>query len=315
MLIFADGLLGGERLALCSDEAQLHFPRIAALANGFGRFELNLRTIREMAYKGFTTPPGKESIAAWLKEYASRHLLFVYRTESGVPWGQWRGVTSNMLPRFKTAADKRSPEPPAQQLEAYDSAYHRQKDDSGDFLSMTEHFGNVPKTSEGFGTVPNLPAGEVRCGEVVGEVVGEERRKACAANAPGDPTSPKAHTARSNAQSGDPRHVPFKDQFFAYFKSNNGGHAPPWAGKEAKHLGEWLKSRPSTTPEEWETILRNRGASVVNHGEPLSQWVANATRYLSGALDKFGQVVTTQEHQPQRVSALDKVLGKGGYVQ
>ena len=120
MLVLPQGLLYGERLARCSDEAQLHFPRLAAITNGFGRIELNLRSIVDTAYAGFSMRPSREQLGAWLKEYVDAHLLFLYVAKDGTPWGQWRGIPDNMLPRFKTASDKRSPVPPTDALAKFD---------------------------------------------------------------------------------------------------------------------------------------------------------------------------------------------------
>lgn len=161
MLVLPRGLLQGERLAKCSDEAQLHFPRLAALTNGFGRIELNLRSILESAYSGFNAQPTRAQLTGWLKEYAAAHLLFVYQAPDGKPWGQWRGIPDNMLPRFKTAADKRSPIPPLEELAKFDEEYSSLRKASGDFLNVASDFGNVPKSSEGFGNVLNISVDEV----------------------------------------------------------------------------------------------------------------------------------------------------------
>jgi uncharacterized protein YqcC (DUF446 family) len=154
VIIYPQGILGGERLASCSDDAQLHFPRLVALGNGFGRMELNARAIIEAAYANFEHKPSREQLTRWLQEYAREHLLFIYTDFQGHPWCQWCGVPERMLPRFKTAADKRSPAPPAKALADYEEEYARAKKSSADFIDISEDFGNVPKASEELETFP-----------------------------------------------------------------------------------------------------------------------------------------------------------------
>jgi hypothetical protein len=147
VIIYSQGILGGERLSACTDDAQLHFPRLVALGNGFGRMELNAIAIIEAAYGNFERQPPREQLTQWLQEYAKQHLLFVYLDAQGYPWGQWCGVPESMLPRFKTASDKRSPTPPAEALASYEEEYARAKKSSADFIDISEDFGNVPKAS------------------------------------------------------------------------------------------------------------------------------------------------------------------------
>jgi hypothetical protein len=74
-------------LAVCSDEAKLHFPRLVALANGYGRMELNARRILQAAYGTFTQKPNRERLTSWFNEYAENHLLLAYTAEDGTRWG------------------------------------------------------------------------------------------------------------------------------------------------------------------------------------------------------------------------------------
>lgn len=184
MLIYPQGLLMGERLSTCSDEAQLHFPRLAALGNGFGRMELNARAIIAAAYANFERKPSREQLIRWLQEYARQHLLFIYADTQGHPWGQWCGIPERMLPRFKTAADKRSPPPPAGAFAEYEEEYARAKKSSEDFIDISEDFGNVSKASEESETFP-LGIG-IGVGIDIGKGEGEKR---CAPSAQSLPTS------------------------------------------------------------------------------------------------------------------------------
>jgi len=178
MIILPEGLLRGERLASCSDEAQVHFARILALANGYGRMELNAKTILREAYANFRVPPTHDDLAGWLREYARAHLLFIYKAEDGKPWGQWCGAPPQSLPKWKTAADRRSPEPNPSQIAAFMSEYAEKKrrasEESGDFLNIAEDFQSLPKTSEGFESL--LTGIGVGVGKGVGGGEGEKQK-------------------------------------------------------------------------------------------------------------------------------------------
>ena len=184
MIIYPQGILGGERLSACSDDAQLHFPRLVALGNGFGRMELNASVIIEAAYNNFECRPTREQLTRWLQEYARHHLLFVYLDAQGHPWGQWCGVPERMLPRFKTASDKRSPTPPTEALVSYEQEYARAKKSSEDFIDISEDFGNIPKTSEELKTFRLGIGIGIGVGKGIGVGVGEKQI----------PTSPSAQS-------------------------------------------------------------------------------------------------------------------------
>ena len=196
MLIYPHGLLDGERLAGCSDEAKLHFPRLAALANGFGRMKLSEREILESAYGSFQKKPTRAELVGWFKEYAENHLLLVYSGFDGTLWGQWCGVPDNALPRYKTSADNRSPAPPSEALENFDATYSAKKRErskaSGDSLDISETFGNVPKSLEDSKTFPPVVV-------VVG-VVGERQKQVPTALSL---VSPKPRHVKGRDVSGD----------------------------------------------------------------------------------------------------------------
>ena len=75
-IINPDGLFGGERLARCSDEAQLHWVRLFTASNTFGRIELSYRHILNVAYGSFHKKPTEEELAGWAQEYFKNFLLF-----------------------------------------------------------------------------------------------------------------------------------------------------------------------------------------------------------------------------------------------
>ena len=175
MIIFPLGLYRGERLAQCSDQARLHFPLIGGLANGFGRMELSVPLIIDRAYGTFQNKPSKAEVTAWLAEYRKHHLLYVYRSSNGVIWGQFCGLPDGALPRYQTAADKRSPAPNHDDVTAFDAEYatvkRRRLEACENFVDLSEHFGNLPKAAEDCETLRNVSAG---IGIGIGIGIGEE---------------------------------------------------------------------------------------------------------------------------------------------
>jgi hypothetical protein len=104
------GLFNGDRLRRCSNAAQLHWPRLFLASDGFARIEINYARIIGRAYPTFNPVPSETELQAWLEEYARHYLLFLYEVD-GQTWGQW-DTRPNLLTRYKSAADRRSPHPP-----------------------------------------------------------------------------------------------------------------------------------------------------------------------------------------------------------
>jgi hypothetical protein len=139
MILDAEGLFNGDRWNRCSDHARLNAPYFLLTSNGFARLEISYRKIVGRAYSGFRTPPTEEELMRWIGEYASAHLLFLYESDGQV-WGAW-DTRLELLPRYKTAADRRSPEPPEPGFTEWKRAYR----------SVTKRFPkfleNLPKSS------------------------------------------------------------------------------------------------------------------------------------------------------------------------
>jgi hypothetical protein len=157
---------------------------------------LNARAIFDAAYANFECKPSREQLICWLQEYARQYLLFIYMDAQGHPWGQWCGVPERMLPRFKTAADKRSPGPPARALADYEEEYARAKKSSEDFIDISEDFGNIPKPSEESETF-RLGIG---IGIGVGKGIGEGE-KLCAPSAHSIPASLTQNASEQSLES------------------------------------------------------------------------------------------------------------------
>ena len=126
-IIRRNGLYEGERLAACSDEAQLHWPRLYLLGNGHSRFEVNYERIIAIVYASFHLKPTPEEVRGWLHEYAENFLLFIYEdAATGAIWAQWITAQEN-LATYRTAEDKRSPAPDEREIDAYRQAYIEKK--------------------------------------------------------------------------------------------------------------------------------------------------------------------------------------------
>lgn len=125
-IIDSKGLFLGDRLAWCSDEAQLHWPRLYSAANNYARLELTYAKIIATAYVNFKRKPTETQFWAWIKEYRTNFLLFVYQAPDGQIWGQWQ-TNERYLLGHKNAEDKRSPVPPAKEQETFRKAYLKRK--------------------------------------------------------------------------------------------------------------------------------------------------------------------------------------------
>src|SRR5579875_4054920 len=107
MLIDPQGLLHGDRLRACSDEAQLHFPRLLAASNSFGRFRMSMEWLLSEVYGSFHAKPTREQLTKWMREFHDNFLLFVYRAPDGSTWAQWE-IPEKMLGRYRYEADKQT---------------------------------------------------------------------------------------------------------------------------------------------------------------------------------------------------------------
>jgi hypothetical protein len=115
------GLFTGDRLRLCSNLAQLHWPRLFLASDGFARLEINYAKIVGQAYATFDPVPSQDDLEFYINEYAEHFLLFLYEV-NGQVWGQW-DTRPALLPTYKTARDRRSPVPPEPQFSAWKKRY------------------------------------------------------------------------------------------------------------------------------------------------------------------------------------------------
>lgn len=205
-IIDSQGLFLGDRLAWCSDMAQLHWPRLYAAANNFARMELDYRKIVLLAYSNFKTPPTEEEFWGYIREYRDNFLLFVYEAD-GVLWGQWQ-TNERYLGRYKTAEDRRSPAPPAEAQEAFRKAHlDRKKSSIKQNQQFADLLGDVPSSAESSRTT--LAGVGVGVGDGVGVGVGEgEEREvhspspATASQSPHPREAKPARTSKQSSESG-----------------------------------------------------------------------------------------------------------------
>jgi len=137
-VIDPEGLFNGDRLRRCSNAAQLHWPRLFLASDGFARLEINYARIIGRAYPTFNPVPSETEVQAWLQEYAENYLLFLYEVDGQV-WGQW-DTRTELLKRYKTAQDRRSPVPPEPALTNWKRSYREEK------KAFPKYRGNIPAT-------------------------------------------------------------------------------------------------------------------------------------------------------------------------
>ncbi len=155
-IIDADGLFNGERLRRCSNLARLHFPYLLLASDGFARLEINYARIVGRAYATFNPVPSEAELQEYLQEYAQNFLLFIWQVD-GQLWAQW-DTRSELLPRYKTKADRRSPIPPEP---AYTEWKQRYRADNKVFPKC---FGNIAETFlHGVGVGVGVGVGKNTC--------------------------------------------------------------------------------------------------------------------------------------------------------
>ena len=291
-IIHSQGLFAGERLSLCSDVAQLHWPRLFVASNTFGRLELNHKRITESAYANFRVKPTEVELAGWVQEYADNFLLFIYEAPEGSLWGQWL-TPKELLSRYQTAEDRRSPAPDAQALEAFRQEYVASKKRKHIKINnLFKPHKTTSNRSEPLGTVPNHTEPQqttlnhaLGIGIGIGKGIGIGDGKN-----PSD--SPKGSSAGNNAKpaksDSDSRHMELKGAIEKYWQFKNPNIPKmPWDGKEAGKLGALLKSCPEMTLDQFQACLNNRGKSPVNHGRRPYLWLEQVTDFANGPLDEF----------------------------
>jgi hypothetical protein len=171
-VIDRDGLLYGDRLAKCSDAAQLWFPRYFASSNTCARFELNYEKLLTTVFASLKKPPTKSEFWNHMVEYNKNFLLFTYDV-AGVIWGQW-WTAEHFLQKYPLNADKRTPVPPEEPFQHWKNAYYElKKQQSAKPLDLNTYVINT-EISKDFKTFQKISSG-VGVGEGIG--IGEGKGK------------------------------------------------------------------------------------------------------------------------------------------
>jgi hypothetical protein len=264
-IIDPDGLFSGERLAACSDIAQLYWPRFFLAANSCARIELSYKSLVSRVFGNFQKVPTSSEIWAIFREYEANYLAVLYETEGGAWWCQF-ATSEKYLPKYKKTRDNLSPAPPADAMDEYRFGYLKWKKSKS---FQNQSFQKLPESfsSEGVGI-----------GVGVGEGTGVKQKP----SAKGKPSQVK-----------DERNSSFMQDFRKAFEHIN--HIPaPWDEQEAGILSRWLKKNATITREQWQNILRHRRASPINQTAPLSRWMPLALSWLEGMADEWGNRLDEQ---------------------
>jgi len=130
--IIKDLIWTSPRLARCSIEAQLHFPRLILLSDDWGCFNGDADVIHGLAYPKMKISPKK--IAVILSELGDHGLLF--RWQDGLHgWGFWvkwddhqysSGTSVNGAGQ-RVKHRRKTPEPPSDQLKSYINQHYTKK--------------------------------------------------------------------------------------------------------------------------------------------------------------------------------------------
>jgi hypothetical protein len=121
-IIDPEGLFCGERLAACSDLAQLYWPRFFLAANSCARIELSYKSLVSRVFANFQKIPTSLEIWAIFREYEANFLAILYETDGGTWWCQF--ITSEkFLPKYKKTRDNLTPGPSLHLIDAHQVGY------------------------------------------------------------------------------------------------------------------------------------------------------------------------------------------------
>jgi hypothetical protein len=105
-----------------------------------------------------------------------------------------------------------------------------------------------------------------------------------------DSSSKREKPSRARRErASDPRHAEFKALTSEYWTAKNATLPMPWDGAEGAALAALLGSNPTLEGATYRQLLANRARSEVNHAERPRAWLALATNYAGGPLDRFGK--------------------------
>lgn len=260
-MIDPEGLFSGDRLAACSDLAQLYWPRLFLASNGFARLELSYRSIISKIFVNFEKPP--ESSVLWdvFREYERNYLAILYEV-NGAWWCEF-ATSEKYLPRHKTRRDHASPAPPLEIREMWQKGYISWKS-SKSFSNQYFH-----KSSENF-----CWRGEERRG--VG--VGEEKKE----QLPELPLSSATPTSESPKEAPDlplldpvPPEPRVRPEEYANVWNRHRGKLPKVEEfSESRRKKVLTRIKQGITLERFQEAIENCVVKPFLHGDNDSGWVA-----------------------------------------
>jgi hypothetical protein len=262
-VIDRDGLLYGDRLAKCSDAAQLWFPRYFASSNTCARFELNYEKLLTTVFASLKKKPTKQEFWNHMVEYNKNFLLFTYDV-AGVIWGQW-WTAEHFLQKYPLNADKRTPTPPEEPFEHWKNAYYEMKKGmSARPLDLNTY---VFEVSKDFKKLSKISSG---VGGGVEEGIGKAEAQPAA--------QPKAAT--------DPRFKPIKKHIEKC--CDYAGVPFVWDGSEGMHLSRWLKASPQVSLETCIEYVKNRFRLAREPGERPRKWIGDLGKFATQGSNHAG---------------------------
>ncbi len=148
-LIDPDGMFGGDRMALLSDNARLHWPWFWCASNTVARLELDYPKVIARAYRQFSVKPTEDEFWGLVGEFQGAFLLYVYEREGQI-WGQW-DTSEKYLQRHKLTVDIRSPAPTVREFSDFKNQYIEDKKiKASSKFNVMSKFGNFPKGGAGW---------------------------------------------------------------------------------------------------------------------------------------------------------------------
>ena len=107
--VILDRIWSSDKLAACSINAQLHYPRIYLVSDDWACFEIDIPVIRGNVYPKMPKVTVTQ-IDGWLSEYHNNGLLFRWR-EGSTEYGYWTGPEEGRLHPPSRRHKRRTPEP------------------------------------------------------------------------------------------------------------------------------------------------------------------------------------------------------------
>jgi hypothetical protein len=281
------GLFGGDRLRRCSNPAQLHWPRLLLASDGFARLEINYARIIGLAYCTFNPVPSETELQALLQEYAKNFLLFLYEVDNRL-WGQW-DTRKELLPRYKTSVDRRSPIPPEPAFSDWKKRYRNEsKSFPKSFGSISECFLHGVGVGVGVGVEKNIcasPNGNARVGPLPS--IDEP---------PFETTEPDALFVVDTPREVKPSSremTPQQEQWFAAWWSEY------WLGRAKKAAREAFRKQVKTEARFQQVMAATRAQSAEMKAREEGKRPHGAT-WLNG--ERWEDEVEQPRQQPQRAS-------------